>query len=201
MPQLKQSIKAKAARKRSFTLVELLVAMAISSLVLAGAYGVYISSVKIYRTNTTSSELTQNARVALERISREVRQSADIITSMPENPTLGTPAVEIKMQDGHNQWPGIGKIQYIRYYLSGSDLHRELTHYAFPDSSDDWVLYSTRGADNVEPDKIIDSDQIKAEQMSQIQFWGVKNITINIAVSDGAQTYHFETKALGRNIQ
>jgi len=188
-------------KNQAFTLVELLVVIAISSSILAGAYAVYVSSTKAYRTNIANSELTQNARIALERISREVRQSADIITAMPEDPSVGTPATEIKMQDGHNQWPGIGKIQYIRYYLSGSDLHRELTHYAFPDSSNDWVLYSTRGADNVEPDKIIDSDQIKAEQMSQIQFWGVKNITINIAVSDGAQTYHFETKALGRNIQ
>lgn len=190
--------------RRAFTLIELLVGIALSASVLIATYGVYMVSTKGFRQSTASAELTQNARISMERLSREIRQNIEILTPLPSDFTVGTPPSEIKFQDGHNYWPGIGKIQYITYKLEGTDLHRIVSHYAFEAAPDDWVLYSTLGSDGVSiPDEIFEpgSDQIKAQNITEIQFWGTKTITINLAVSNDIQTYHFETKALGRNIQ
>lgn len=186
---------------KAFTLVELLVAIGVSAFILIAAYGVYIVGTKGFRQNTASAELTQNARISLERMSREIRQNVDILTELPLDPTAGAPPSEIKLQDGHNYWPGIGKIEYITYYLSGTDLHRKVSHYAFPALPNDWVLYSTQDANGNLPSEVTDLDQIKAENISQMQFWGDKVITINLSVSSGQNTYHFQTQALGRNIQ
>jgi len=193
-------------KSKSFTLIEVLTAMTIGVLIIMAAYGVYNISYKSYKKNFASAELTQNARIALERMSRDIRQTTEILTNLPEDPGAGTPPSEIKFQDGHNFWPTSGQIQYITYSLSGTDLHRKISHYTFtvpcvtaPSST--WVLWSTRDGDNNLPTECADTDVTKAEKISSLQFWGVKVITINLNVSDGVSTYQFETKALGRNIQ
>jgi len=180
--------------------------MTIGALIIMATYGVYNISYKTYKKNFASAELTQNARIALERMSRDIRQTTEILTALPEDPGAGTPSSEIKFQDGHNFWPTSGQIQYITYSLSGTDLHRKLSHFTFttpcetaPAST--WVLWSTRDGNNNLPAECTDSDVVKAEKISSLQLWGVKVITINLNVSDETSTYQFETKSLGRNIQ
>lgn len=186
--------------KRGFTLVEILTAVFFGAVIILAAYAVFLISYKSYQRNFTSGELTQNGRIALERLSREIRQASEVLTALPVDPGLGAPPSEIKFQDGHNMLLG-GQIQYITYYLSGTDLHRKQSHYAFADSPSQWVLWSTLNGEGDLPTEYVDLDQIKAEKISLLQFWGVNVITINLAVSDGEMTYYFQTKALGRNIQ
>lgn len=193
-------------KSKAFTLLEILTAISIAMLVIIASYEVFNISYKTYKKNFASAELSQNARIALERMSRDIRQTTEILTSLPEDALAGAPATEIKLQDGHNFWPTSGQIQYITYYLAGTDLHRRLSHYTFtlpcetaPTST--WVLWSTRDGENNLPTECTDTDVTKAEKISSLQFWGVKVITINLATSDETSTYHFETKALGRNIQ
>lgn len=58
-----------------FTLVELLVAMVIGMLVASGAYSVFFSTTRTARKQEQVSEIQQNLRVAMERISQDIRQA------------------------------------------------------------------------------------------------------------------------------
>lgn len=190
MSKLKTSTK----KSRGFTLVEILTVVFLGSIIIIASHSIYLISYKSFKKNSASSELTQNARIALERTSREIRQAAEIETDLPIDPGVGTPPSAIEFQDGHDT----SKIQYITYYLSGTDLHRELAHYSFALTPDEWVPKSTV-VDGNSPEKH-STDEIKAEKISNLQFWGDQTITIRLSVSDGSSTYTFETKTLGRNI-
>lgn len=161
------------------------------------AYSVYLMSYRSYQRQSQSAELTQNGRIALERMSREIRQANDILTVLPESQGTGT-ASEIKFQDGHDTT----KIEYIRYYLSGTDLYRQASHYCFISSctEDDWVLSSTTDGDGDLPQEYPETPQIKAQKISNLQFWKNSTVGILLSVSDSQTTYTFETKILPRNL-
>ncbi|KKQ90293.1 MAG: hypothetical protein UT15_C0016G0005 [Berkelbacteria bacterium GW2011_GWA1_39_10] len=201
-------------QKNGFTLVEILTVVFLATLIIIAAYTVFVMSYKSYQKNTANSELTQNARIALERMSREIRQAVSIETTLPIDPSAGTPASELKFQDGHDFWPtpipsssptptptpsasvspSTGKIQYITYYLSGTDLHRKKSHYAFTDAPDTWLAIGSLAPEHT------DLDEIKAQNISSLQFWGNKAITINTTASNGSSSYTFETISYGRNL-
>lgn len=183
--------------RKGFTLVEILTVVFLGTLIIIAAYTVYIISYKAYKKNSASSELTQNGRIALERITRDLRQATEIVTDLPESPGEGTPGTEIMFQDGH----ATAVIQYIRYYLSGTDLHREQRHYYFPSDPNTWVTSSAQDEDGNPPLYTTDSDQVKAEKISSLQFWGEETITLRLSVADSQSTYTFETKTLARNDQ
>lgn len=60
-------------RRRGFTLVELIIAMAISAIVLAMAIGVYKRQERSYALQNEISERQQNVRVAMDMIVRDLR--------------------------------------------------------------------------------------------------------------------------------
>lgn len=62
-------------REKGFTLVELLVAMAISGIVVAAVYTAFITQQKSYTVQDQVAEAQQNARVGLDLIAREVRMA------------------------------------------------------------------------------------------------------------------------------
>jgi prepilin-type N-terminal cleavage/methylation domain-containing protein len=62
-------------REKGFTLVELLVAMAISGIVIAAVYTAFITQQKSYTIQDQVAEIQQNARVGLDMIAREVRMA------------------------------------------------------------------------------------------------------------------------------
>jgi len=193
------------AEKKGLTLIEILVAIAISIVIIAASYEVYNISYKSYKKNYAMAELSQNARIALERMSRDVRQTMEILTDLPENPDVGTPPSAIKFQDGHSYWAD-GRIQYLTYYLSGTNLNRKISHFTFttpcetaPPST--WVLFSARDALEQPPAECDNEDTPRAEKITNLQFWGTSVVTINLTVSDGTTTYNYQTKALGRNVQ
>ena len=59
-----------------FTLLEMLVAMALSLLVLSGVYEVFTSQQKAYTVQDQVAEMQQNARVAMDIITRNLRNAA-----------------------------------------------------------------------------------------------------------------------------
>ena len=61
--------------ERGFTLAEMLVVCAIVGLVMAGLLGLVMSGQKAYWFGTTQVDAQQTARVALERIVREIREA------------------------------------------------------------------------------------------------------------------------------
>jgi len=67
--------------ERGFTLAELLTAFAVLGLVLAAIIAIHQSTLQAYVTGSNKTEARQNARVALERIAREIRQTPTALTA------------------------------------------------------------------------------------------------------------------------
>jgi prepilin-type N-terminal cleavage/methylation domain-containing protein len=72
---------------QGFSLVELLIGIALSSLILFGLYGVLSSQERIYSMQDDLSEMQQNLRLAMERITRDLTMAG-----FGKPSRLGTPA-------------------------------------------------------------------------------------------------------------
>ena len=134
----------KMSKKKSdgFTFGEILVAMTVSILIIGGAYTVYRIAQKSYQITLKKADLVQNARIVLDRMSREIRQATEIATELPPIPDdpNNPPVSEIMFEDGH-----IEIIQYIIYSLEGTQMKRKIRAYYFGSSlpsSDGWVLHN-----------------------------------------------------------
>ena len=88
---------------KSFTLVEVLVTISIFLIIVVIIYSVQVFSQKAYQRGEIATEILQNGRVTLERMSRELRQAKYIITLLPEtsDDLESPPPAEILFQDGH----------------------------------------------------------------------------------------------------
>lgn len=180
--------------KKGFTLVEILTVVFLSVIIVAAGYSLYSMSYQSFKKNTASAELAQNARIALERMTRDIRQATDIVTD------LGAVSAEIEFQDGHTTTP----IQYIDYKLVGSELQFTPVHYAFPSDPNTWVkhdeLINGSLPERITPPPEI-PPEIKAQKITVLEFWGTKpTINISLTVSDGKTSYQFETSSYGRNL-
>jgi type II secretory pathway component PulJ len=185
--------------KKGFTLLEILVAISLSFLLLEALYGVYITSYKSYTNSIAEAELNQNARIAMERITRDLRQTPEIVTVLPPNDTdpLNPSPSEIQFQDGHNT----AKIQYIRYYLVNNDLNRQVIHYYFATDVNTWVKWNALDQYGNPPKESIDEDTVRADKISSVQFYGTDLVNITIVAANQKNSYTYQTQTLGRNIQ
>ena len=66
---------------RGFTLAELLVAFAVLALILSAVTTIHQSVLQAYVVGSNKAEVQQNARVALDRIARELRQTPLALTT------------------------------------------------------------------------------------------------------------------------
>ena len=62
-------------QQRGVTLVEMMIAMVISLILMAGVYQTYLGSKQAYRTQDGLSRLQENARFAVDQISRDLRMA------------------------------------------------------------------------------------------------------------------------------
>lgn len=99
---------------RGFTLAELLVALAILGLVLAGVVAIQQSALQAYVAGSNSVETQQNARVALERMSRDLRE-ATAITAANATTVTFTP---VQLAAPNPPVPN------VTYALNGANLQR-----------------------------------------------------------------------------
>jgi len=92
-------LKFKANREQGFTLIELLIAMAIALVIIAALSSAFISQRKTYAVQEQVSEMIQNARAAMDMITREVKMGGydPTGTLQKDDPseTDGTPFVGI----------------------------------------------------------------------------------------------------------
>lgn len=62
-------------KQRGFSLIELMIALALGLVVILGAVTVFLSNKQSYRTNLALGQVQENARVAFDLIARDVRQA------------------------------------------------------------------------------------------------------------------------------
>lgn len=181
-----------------FTLLETIVSLALFTIIIILVSEIYLVTQRTYNKNSNVAELTQNARVSLDRISRELRQSANIITALPataDNPA-DPPADQIAFQDGHD----VSRITYLRYYLNGSNLMREHKAYYFSQEPSVYVTYNSRDIGGSPPlEKIID-DRIVGEYFSRLKFWGTGGlINLSLDLEKTQRDFSIKTSIFSRN--
>lgn len=187
-------------QKTGFTLLEVLLAVGLGVIVLTLALLSYQMFLRLTNQENREIELVQNGRVALDRLTRDLRQAEEIITLLPEVPDDpdNPPTNEIIFQDGHELEP----ISYLRYYLVDHELHREVSHYYFAADPEEWVLSYSVGELGELPEQAVDDDQIIAEYLDNLEFWGTDRlVAINLRLA--SETLHTDlfTQVCGRNLQ
>ncbi len=176
------------------TMIEILISATVGALILIIVYSSFIAGQRMHRRGVLNSELSQNGRIALDRISREIRQTDQIATILIEEPPE-PPQTEIMFEDGHTE-----SIQYITYYTYNTDLMREQGHYYFSSNPDDWVDYDAEDNEGNPAIYITDTDQIVAQNISYINFYGERIISIDLTAEKKSKQIEFRTKNLGRNL-
>ncbi len=86
-------------RNAGFTLIELMVAMLLGLIVIAGVSSVFLANLRSYRSNTALSEVQSNARIAFELMARDIRQ-AGLSGCNAQNPKI----TNVYVGDA-NWWP------------------------------------------------------------------------------------------------
>jgi len=258
-------------KQKGFTLTELLVVVAVLILVTGIISSIFQLSQKIYRTGEAVAELTQNGRVVLERMMREIRQAKEVVTDLPEEEE--NTSNEIVFQDGHlstivenglNQGAGLktiilessassqndyyektfikiidglgaGQIReiadyngitkeatirtpwdtvpnigstykidssyyYIRYSLSDNEVKRQVIVYYFSGDSDTYVPWDAAPPQSQTIESAVIQDQAVGEYVTELNFWGLRVININLSLEKHDKKIELETKVFMRNI-
>jgi len=180
-----------------FTLLEILVSLSLFTLAIILVGSMYSLSQRSYNKGAGKGELVQNARVSLDRITRELRQSVNIVTDLPEtdDDPLDPPAEEIFFQDGHDA----SQITYLRYYLIGTDLERSHIVYYFPSEPDTYVTYDSVDQNGNPPQELVE-DRIIGEYFNELQFWGSSGLVhIFLALEKGQDSFNVNSSIFKRN--
>lgn len=90
MARIGEIAEALRGSERGYTLIELLVAATIGMVVLGGAVTVFVGAVRSEPRTASKVSGVQEGRVAVERITREVRQGISIETAEPSTMSLVT---------------------------------------------------------------------------------------------------------------
>ena len=109
--------------ERGFTIAELVVAMALSGVLMAGIYSAYYSQQKAYIAQDQVAEMQQNIRVALYHLESEVRMAGYDPTGEAEAGILIANQGELQIAkddngDGDTHMGGDDPNEEIRYFLT-----------------------------------------------------------------------------------
>lgn len=182
-------------KNKAFTLSEVLVVITILIIVIIAVYNSYSLSQRAYRESEISAEITQNGRVILERLTREIRQAKEIVGDFPEDREDAED--EITFEDGHISDP----YNYIHYFKSDGNIEREVIVYYFSDDqSQTPVPWSAipPGGQTLEV-KNLEEARVIGEYVDTLELWGSKVINVAINLEEKDKSLNLETEILGRN--
>lgn len=191
--------KVKFKTNRGFTLTELLVSIVILAIVTGAVFISYSLSQKAYREGERTAEITQNGRVILERITRELHQAREIATELSEEEPQDqvSPLGGIIFEDGHIEDP----YNYIHYFKEEGKIKREVIAYYFSGSPGIYVpwdseppLGQTLEIETIESTKTI------GEYLTALKFWGSNLISIYLSLEKNDKKIDFKTKVFSRNL-
>ncbi len=180
---------------KGFTLAELLVIVFILILIIRVVYSSYLLSRKSFLEGEKMAETTQNGRVILERMVREVRQAREIVTELSETESGATSTIEF--EDGHI--PDF--YYYIRYFKEGNEVKREVINYYFSGDPSTFVPWdaSPPGGQTLET-ITYETARIIGEHVSDLGFWGSETVCIDLTLEKGGKILNLETNVFGRNL-
>ena len=179
--------------QKGFTVLEIVVSIALFTFVIILITAMYALAQRAYNKASNRGELAQNARVSLDRISREIRQSVDIITILPEvhDDPEDPPAEEIFFQDGHD----INDITYLHYYLDGTNLMRSHVVYYFEEDPNTYVSWDSKDA----IEDIIEN-RVVGEYFNSMEFWGTDGlVNIDLILIKNQNEFNISTSVFSRN--
>jgi len=191
-------VKKQLTIKQGFTMPEIIVSIALFSIAILLVGSMYILAQRSYRKSADQGELLQNIRVSFDRMSREIRQSINIITSLLEtnDDPLNPPSEEIFVQDGHDT----SRITYLRYYLNNTDLKRSHLAYEFEEEPGTYVLYNSVDQHGDPPDEKELEDRVVGEYFGELQFWGSDGlVNISFSLEKNQSQLTLNTSAFCRN--
>lgn len=181
---------------KGFTLAELLVAVIIALLTLIIISTIFSLNQKVSRKSNIKAELTQNARIVIDIMAREIRQANKIVTVLPPNnsdPALITH--ELQFEDGHTDT----HIQYIKYYLEGDKFKRQIIVYYFeydPSTYVYWDDFDPFGS----PVQEVLEEKIIGEFFSTIDFYGEDKINVDLTLQKQSEQVQIKSIIHPRNI-
>ena len=186
------------SKPAGFTLIEILISLSLFVILILLVNNMYTLSQSTYNKSSGMAELTQNARVALDRLSRELRQSEIIISALPPTDTdpMNPPINEIFFQDGHDT----SQTTYILYWLDGTNLKRQVKAYYFSDEPSTYVTYNSVDQGGNPPLDLLISDLVVGEYFNDLQFWGANGlINISIKLDKNKSSFSLDTSVYSRN--
>ncbi|MBU2575554.1 prepilin-type N-terminal cleavage/methylation domain-containing protein [Patescibacteria group bacterium] len=183
--------------KKGFTLFEALIAITIGVTLLALLLSIYSLSLRSLGDGQKRAELTQDSRITIERITRDIRETRHIATILPEDKDdpENPPPNEIELQDGHTD-----TLQYIRYYLSDTNLRRQIRQYYFETAPEILVPYDAEDDFGNPPELNIMSDHLAGKFIEDIDYFGSNPIYIELILETGLITHTTRTNVYGRNL-
>ena len=184
---------------KGFTLMEVIGVLGITIIITLIIYQTFLISQKTFAISSEHLEITQNGRIFLDRITRELRQAWAIATPLPADKNIEgfPPPTEIMFQDGH----GVPDVEYIKYYLDGNQLKRQRIIYFFQTEPATHVFYDAKDDFGNSPQSQILDERTIAEYINQLILYGNTVTYIEINLSKNNSTQHFITGIWGRNIR
>jgi type II secretory pathway component PulJ len=179
--------------KKGFTILEIVVSVSLFTFIILLSGSMYSLAQKSYNKGQERGELAQNIRVSLDRITRELRQSVNIVTTLPEtaDDPENLPSEEIFFQDGHD----ISQITYLYYYLNGTNLMRSRIVYYFDEDPETYVSW-----DSVDANEEVLENRVVGEYFDKMEFWGANGlIYISLRLIKGQNTLNIDTNIFTRN--
>ena len=183
--------------KNGFTLFEALIAITIGITLLGILLSIYVLSLKSLNSGQDRSELTQESRIIIERITRDIRETRARTGTIPptkDDPEIPAPS-GIELQDGHNE-----ALQYIKYYASGTDLRRQMRKYYFSSDPSVFVTHDAEDDFGNEPNMDIISDELIGKFIDDIKFFGTNPVNIELALKKRSVEHNTKTAVYGRNL-
>ena len=187
------------------TLIELLITIAIFTFVVVVIFSVYLSAQKFYQYGEENAEILQNGRIAMERMTREIRQADEIISQIPQTPDIpeSPPLTELEFEDGHID----DDYYYIRYYLSTTtnELIRQYRVYCFDSCivCEDYFRWNDsyiQGEETIYTHPCNIEERLISEYITDLRFWGTNIINIFLNLEKNQKNIQMETKIFGRNL-
>lgn len=154
--------------KKGYTLIELVISMAILAVIMAAVATILVTSLKNYRTESQKSTFQKELNFVIDNMCKDIKEAAEA----PENynPYTLSPTVlilAIPATDSSNNFIYTGDVlekDVVVYYLSGQELKRKVIANALGtrESSDNTILANVSDLVFTYSPGITNAGQIKA---------------------------------------